>query len=313
MAFAKHETFQIREGWLFKGMAAIKDAEAQGQLPTIFLDPDAPERLGIGVNMVRALRFWMQATGLAEERLEDRQRTQRLTAFGHHVWEHDRYLEDDGTLWLIHYHLVSSEDQATAWYWFFNHFAPRVFDENACLEALSQWVITTSPNQQIAENSLKKDIDCLLKTYTVNEGPKTPEDLTESPLSRLGILNRVGNRQKQYCLERLDANRVDPLVLLYVLIDRQIKMRREAFQIGLSQVLREPMNAGRVFNLTTSVLSDLLTKLNTTHPDWSVRFIRTAGLDHLTLPPGDPSEILTRYYTERADTREGELYVSERY
>lgn len=313
MAFAKHETFHIREGWLFKGMAAIKDAEAQGQLPTIFLDPDAPERLGIGVNMVRALRFWMQATGLAEERLEDRQRTQRHTSFGHLVWEHDRYLEDDGTLWLIHYHLVSSEDQATTWYWFFNHFVPGIFDENACLEALSQWVITTSPDQEIAANSLKKDIDCLLKTYIANEGLKTPEDLTESPLSRLAILSNLGNRQKQYRLERSDVTRIDPLVLLYVLIDRQIKMRREVSQIGLSQVLREPINAGRVFNLTTSALSDLLMKLNTTHPDWAVRFIRTAGLDHLTLPSSVPSEILTRYYTERANTREGELHVSKYY
>ena len=57
MSFAKHEAFYIREGWLFKGMAAIKQAEGDGQLPTIFLDTDAPERLGIGRNMVRSLRF----------------------------------------------------------------------------------------------------------------------------------------------------------------------------------------------------------------------------------------------------------------
>ena len=62
MGFAKHETFYIREGWLFKGMEAIKKAEAGGHL-NIFLDNDAPERLGIGQNMVRAQRFWMQATG----------------------------------------------------------------------------------------------------------------------------------------------------------------------------------------------------------------------------------------------------------
>src|SRR5947208_135023 len=90
MAFAKHETFYIREGWLFKGMAAIKKAEGVGRLPTIFLDDNAPEVLGIGHNMVRALRFWMQATGLAEEKLEDRQRVQRLTPFGEQVWNYDR-------------------------------------------------------------------------------------------------------------------------------------------------------------------------------------------------------------------------------
>lgn len=30
MSFAKHETFYIREGWLFKGMAAIKQAKDNG-------------------------------------------------------------------------------------------------------------------------------------------------------------------------------------------------------------------------------------------------------------------------------------------
>ncbi len=40
MSFAKHETFYIREGWLFKGMAAIKQAEDKGHLPTIFLDTE---------------------------------------------------------------------------------------------------------------------------------------------------------------------------------------------------------------------------------------------------------------------------------
>src|SRR5438105_15368193 len=117
MAFAKHETFYVREGWLFKGMAAIKKAEEAGHPPTIFLDPDAPERLGIGQNMVKALRFWMQATGLTEEQLEDRQRTQHLTIFGSRVWDYDRYLEDDATLWLMHYHLVCNEAFATTWYW----------------------------------------------------------------------------------------------------------------------------------------------------------------------------------------------------
>lgn len=102
MQFAKHETFHIRDGWLFKGMATIKSAEAMGQLPTIFLDKDGPEHLGIGRNMVRALRFWIQATGLAQEEREQGKTIHRLSRFGEWVWQHDRYLDDESTLWLIH-------------------------------------------------------------------------------------------------------------------------------------------------------------------------------------------------------------------
>lgn len=299
MSFAKHETFHIREGWLFKGMAAIKEAEGQGRLPTIFLEKDAPERLGIGRNMVRALRFWLQATGLTYERLEERQAVQRLTDFGEWVWANDRYLDDMATLWLVHYHLVCHKDQATTWYWFFNHLAPITFDVESTLAALKLWVINDQPEQVLAENSLQKDINCLIRTYLVSQKPVTPEELTESPLARLGLLNQVNNgTPARYRLERPNAENIHPLVLLYVLIDRQRQTRPGSWQVNLSRVLREPMNAGRVLNLTSSTLTDLLTMLKQFYPEWTVQLVRTAGLDELNLPAVEVSEILVRYARE---------------
>jgi hypothetical protein len=300
MSFAEHQTFHIREGWLYKGMAAIKASEAEGHLPTIFLDQDAPEKLGIGQNMVRALRFWMQATGLTIEHFENRQRCQRLTSFGQQVWQYDRYLEDEATLWLIHYHLACSETFATTWYWFFNYFSALTFEVSSAVEVLNQWVTTAYPNQSTAPGSLRKDLDCLLKTYTVNETHASPEDLIESPLSRLQILRKLdSDNPKRYYVERLNSGRLHPLILLYVLIDRQHRERNGISQVGLGSVLREPMNAGRVFGLTTTTLSDLLTELNRGYSDLHVRFVRTAGLDQLTLPDHKPIEILDRYYGEQ--------------
>ncbi len=305
MAFAKHETFYIREGWLFKGMAAIKKAEDEDKPSTIFLDLDAAERLGIGQNMVKSLRFWMQATGLVEEKLEDRQRIQYLTLFGELVWKYDRYLEDDATLWLLHYHLACSQDHATTWYWFFNHFAPAAFDEHTCLEALHTWVIGNYPDQEIASGSLKRDVDCFLQTYLPSKTPRTPEELTESPFSRLHILSRIGgDHEKRYRMERLDSSHFHPLILLHVLVDRQLKVRNSASQVGLSDVLREPLNVGRVFGVTTTVLSDLLARLNKDYQDWHIQFVRTAGLDLLTLPVLEPTDILARYYSERVSRHE---------
>lgn len=306
MSFAKHETFYVREGWLFKGMAAIERAKNENQHSSIFLDVQAPEKLGIGQNMVKSLRFWMQATGLVEEKLEERQRIQHLTSFGKLIWEYDRYLEDNATLWLLHYNLACSQEQATTWYWFFNHFAPSIFDETSCLEALRTWVISNYSDQEVAISSLKRDIDCLLQTYLPSKSLHTPEELTESPFARLGILSRIDDgRQHKYRMERLDSSRLHPLILLYVLADRQQKVRSTIPQVGLSDVLREPMNAGRVFSLTTTVLSDLLAELNKNYQDLRIQFVRTAGLDLLTLPTSQPHTILTRYYTERVSRYEG--------
>ncbi len=300
MSFAKHETFYIREGWLYKGMAAIKAAEAQDQLPTIFLDRDAPERLGIGRNMVRALRFWIQATGLAFEERDQSRTVQRLTPFGEWVWKHDRYFEDEATLWLTHYKLVTQKEQATSWYWFFNHFTPPTFDFKTCLKALSDWVIAELPDQRIAVNSLKKDVDILLRTYISREKVITPETLTESPLAQLGLLNSVGTKRNAlYRREQLDPTRLPVLVMLYVLMDQQQQKRPDLMQVGLGQVLREPMNVGRVFNLTTAAIADLLASLNKQYPDLAIRFVRTAGLDELDLPHIEPDDILARYTRER--------------
>lgn len=299
MPFAKHETFYIREGWLFKGMAAIKAAEAEGQLPTIFLDRDGPERLGIGRNMVRALRFWMQATGLATQEREEGRAIHQLTPFGEWVWQHDRYFEDEATLWLVHYQLVTQKDQATSWYWFFNHFTPTTFDYDTCLESLNTWVISELTEQKIALSSLKKDIGILLRTYIASNKLITPENLTESPFARLELLSNVGSkRDPLYRHEPLDPSRLPVLVLLYVLIDQQQRKRPDTLQVSLSQVLREPMNAGRIFNLNTAILADLLATLNKQYPDLSVRFVRTAGLDELDLPAIEPNRILARYANE---------------
>ena len=60
----------------------------------------------------------MQAVGLAEELRENNVTVQRLTNFANIVWEYDKYLEEEGTIWLIHYNLATNNDLATTWYGF---------------------------------------------------------------------------------------------------------------------------------------------------------------------------------------------------
>lgn len=116
MKFRAHDTFAIRKGWLHKGMRHVVNN------PRIFVDKDINpmDEFGIGANMVKALRYWLQATGLTEENTGNN-RNQYLSPFGEEVWANDPYLEEDGTLLLIHYFLASNEKMATAWYYFFNH------------------------------------------------------------------------------------------------------------------------------------------------------------------------------------------------
>ena len=54
-----NESFPIREGWLSKGMFAIKDN------PYIFSDITAMDCLGVGSKMVKSIKYWLLASNLA--------------------------------------------------------------------------------------------------------------------------------------------------------------------------------------------------------------------------------------------------------
>ena len=59
--FARHETFHPRYGWFRKAYAVTDDD------PQIFSREDAPVSIGVGKNMVRAIRFWGLAAKLIVE------------------------------------------------------------------------------------------------------------------------------------------------------------------------------------------------------------------------------------------------------
>ena len=292
MPFGKHETFYLRDGWLSKGLAAIR------QSPRIFREKDAPVQLGIGRNMVRSLGFWMLATGLAE-RVKDEQRVlvHTLTPFGQMVWEHDLYLEDESTLWLVHYHLACSREQATTWYWFFNHFAPTLFDKETFLTELGQWVIAQQDGQNVSTRTLERDFQVLLRTYLPGEYRRSPEDTLESPLAHLELLAPVDKTSYRLC--QPPAERIPPLVVLYVLLQERPGVPRTASSLNLLQALREPMSVGRVFNLSAAALIELLQRLEHENPKYAVRLVRTGGLDQLQLPSAAPAEVLTTYYQQK--------------
>ena len=111
MKFRAHDTFFIRKGWLSKGMRNVVAT------PDVFVTKDKDRNpmdvLGIGSNMVKALRYWLQVVGLTAEPSKG-QRVQSLTALGEIIYKHDPYIEEMGTLWLLQYQLAKNKDEATA-------------------------------------------------------------------------------------------------------------------------------------------------------------------------------------------------------
>ena len=106
-SFARHETFHPRYGWFRKAYAFVEKD------PGVFLRRDATVEIGVGKNMVRAIRFWGLAAKLIRE--DKRSRSRRVpnlipTDLGHRLFGNagwDRYMEDPGTLWLLHWMLLA--------------------------------------------------------------------------------------------------------------------------------------------------------------------------------------------------------------
>ena len=116
MKFRAHETFFIRKGWLSKGIKYVEQTEGR-----VFIDKEnnPMDVLGIGSNMVKSLRYWMQAVGITYENAATK-RVQKFTDLGNLIRENDRYIEELGTLLLLHYELATNKELATSWYVFFN-------------------------------------------------------------------------------------------------------------------------------------------------------------------------------------------------
>ncbi len=114
-SFGRHETFPLRYGWLPKGFQAVQKD------PHIFENADeATVRMGVGKNMVNSIRFWLRATGMMASK------DYSLTQLGKKILNDEKpkgwdpYLEDEATIWLLHWLLASNAELSTTWFWFFN-------------------------------------------------------------------------------------------------------------------------------------------------------------------------------------------------
>ncbi len=287
MSFARHETFYIRDGWLRKGIKLVNERGLN-----FLKHKDAPEVLGMGKNMVQSLRFWLHATKLVEQNKTNNNEF-IISQYGRIVYDLDTYFEDNGTLWLIHYHLVTNKEHATTWYWFFNIFNHREFDDATFLYWLNNYAIIEG--SRAAESSFKKDYQCFINTYLHEKRLRknnSPEDNINCPLRNLKLLRKTG--AKTYKCNNVNRKSLHPLIVFYVIKKWQEDMDRP-LQITITDIVEASCNVGKVFNLSYAEVNYYLEECQELG---LLTVSRTAGLDSVTLKEITPPQVLTRYYHE---------------
>mgnify|MGYP003587577555 FL=1 len=267
--FRAHDTFFIRKGWINKGMRNVQND------PQVFMgvNGNPMDILGIGANMVKALRYWLQAVGLTEEPAAGR-KVQHFTDFGTVVYENDPYIEEMGTLWLLHYKLATNKAEATAWYYFFNEFKLSEFTRDDFVVQLNNYIRMN--DDEVSERSLEDDYNCIINTYLsrIKSNPEKvhPESNIDCPLGELGLIDIVSKKEKIYKKTTPKKDTLHPLILLAVIMDQADGQR----EIKISAIQNNICNVGKVFNLDIITLTNLLYKLELMG---YIKVVRTAGLD----------------------------------
>jgi len=294
MKFRAHETFFIRKGWLGKGLKNV----ASNQNVFMGLDSvgnkiNSMDELGIGANMVKSLRYWLQAVGLTEEKLVTR-KIQELTTLGKIIFKNDPYIEETGTLCLLHYRLCTNKDLATAWYFFFNVFTLRSFSKDDFVQALNGYAQMNG--EEVSHRSLEDDFYCIIRTYISRDRSSSirvsPENNIDCPFGDLELIELSGKKARlsSYRKKSIGRTTLHPLIALSIILEHTDGSN----EVPIGTLLNEPGSIGKAFNLDTIALSSLLSELDALG---YLKIIRTAGLDVIRITCNlTPIECISKYY-----------------
>ena len=179
-AFAGHQTFALRAGWLKKGLDAIQDD------PQIFARDHALVTLGVGKNMVTAIRHWLLATGMA--RVTGRELLP--TPLGQSLLADegfDPYLEDPATLWVLHWKLCGPGSECFTWAWTFNFLREWEWSREKLIADLM--VAAAKNGKAPSYETVERDCGVFLSTYVEStRAGQNSEDGLDSPLRELGLI-----------------------------------------------------------------------------------------------------------------------------
>jgi hypothetical protein len=188
----------------------------------------------------------------------------------------DTYLEDPATLWVLHWQIASNRSRATTWFWTFSHYHEPEFTRESLTSALTKWT-QTLPGKQVAESSLKRDIEVFLRTYLSARQSRglTVEDSLDCPLVELGLITQVEGTQN-YRFNRGAQPTLPNGVLAYAVLQFWDNFAPNAQTLALHDLASQPASPGRLFKIDESSLIERLESIE----DWTdgaLSYSDTAG------------------------------------
>ncbi len=251
--FSGHETFPCRYAWLPKAFNAITKNPA-----LLADDEEAMVELGLGKNMVRAVRFWVQVSGVATLA---KKADYQVTEFGRSLLGRrgfDPFLEDIRTLWLIHWQLSTQVDEPLfAWDFLLNSWHHPEIRRSEVLDAFR--AEARRIERDLSDVTLEQHFDTFLHTYVPTRSRKgdIQEDNLDCPLVELELVERVGERRVDgsgrlepvYAFRREEKPEITPELFIYCLDDFWKKKRSSERTLTFRDVAVSAGSPGQIFKL----------------------------------------------------------------
>lgn len=259
--YSGHETFPCRYAWLPKAFSAIEvDRDA-------FADEEkAMIKLGVGKNMVRAIRFWMVEMSVGVRRPEGGyQPSDFARAIFNRKKGIDPFLQDIRTLWLLHWKLSthSVEEPLFAWDFLINNWQSPEVSRSAVIQAFRK--AADKEARPPSDVTLEQHFDTFLHTYVPTRSRKGEirEENLDCPLVELEFITPVGERRIDgtgkrepiYAFRMEDKPDITPELFAFALDDYWNMRRSTEKTLTFKDIAFGHGSPGQVFKL----------------PEWSVR------------------------------------------
>jgi hypothetical protein len=189
---------------------------------------------------------------------------------------YDPFLEDDASLWLLHYQLVKSRIAST-YSIIYNDFRREkiLFSRETYVNYLKRRR-ESDPSLTFNENTVSDDFGVFVKMYQYSESGKDIEDSFSGILSELELLKTIGKgREEQFQIENAERHQLPAHIVLYAILDND----SYGNSISLNTLEYERNSPGSIFALNRIGLTNKIIDIVTEYKD--VTYTDHAGIKEL--------------------------------
>lgn len=291
MVINKHGSFYLRSGW---GTKIIQAVEADNMIFSPANEQEAVDRIGLGRVMIKALRYWADASGLTTEEKVQGGIAERKTDLFDLLEANDRYFQKLGSLLLLHRNIALNEENATTWYWAFNEFDKQAFTKEEFVDGLHYFLAVNE--MSIKKAAVDKEFNCFKNTYLAEKKFDIKTVMDEDTYPFFGSLHLLRiNEEKKFEKTYLTKAEMPLHILIYAIAKDNPEESGHRGQISIDKIMEEKRQVGRYFPMRYSKLIDMLLeaenkKLLTLNNNFGNRFIEFSDVQY--------DRLLNEYYME---------------